>query len=128
LLSITTPERYGASPVRRRNEPAPSQVPRSRGHLRQEEGNKTWCNFLCPVFTIELLYTEGDRPQYQRNSQCPGCTGCKTVPSGGLCPDINQENDYWQEIKLPARAFSYYAFPGLVLGFYLWYFLHQPSY
>jgi hypothetical protein len=89
---------------------------------------KTWCNFLCPVFTIELLYTEGDKPQYKRNSQCPGCTGCKTVPSGGLCPDINQENDYWQELKLPARAFSYYAFPGLVLGFYLWYFLHQPYY
>lgn len=87
---------------------------------------KTWCNFFCPVFTIELLYTEGDKPQYKRNSQCAACTGCKTVPSGGLCPDINQENDYWQEIKLPGRAFSYYAFPGLVLGFYLWYFLHQP--
>lgn len=89
---------------------------------------KTWCCFLCPVSTIELIYTDGDKPNYRENSMCHPCTGCKTVPSGGLCPDINQENDYWQELKLPARAFSYYALPGLILGFYTWYFLHFPYY
>jgi hypothetical protein len=89
---------------------------------------KTWCNFLCPVSTIELIYTEGNRPENRGNSRCARCTGCKTVPTGGLCPDINQENNYWQELLNPARAFAYYALPGLILGFYLWYFLHQPYY
>ena len=89
---------------------------------------KSWCNYFCPVGTIEKIYTDGDRPNYRQNSQCPKCTGCKTVPSGGLCPDINQENDYWQEIKSPSRTWVYYAWPGTVLGFYLWYFLHKPYY
>jgi Cyclic nucleotide-binding domain len=89
---------------------------------------KTWCNFFCPVFIVELLYTDGDKPQYRDNSICPTCTGCKTRLTEGLCPDINQENNYWKELKLPARAFAYYAFPGLVLGFYAWYFLHRPYY
>ena len=89
---------------------------------------KSWCNYFCPVGTIEKIYTDGDRPNYRSNSQCPKCTGCKTVPSGGLCPDINQENDYWQEIKSPARTWVYYAWPGTVFGFYLWYFLHKPTY
>jgi hypothetical protein len=89
---------------------------------------KTWCNFFCPISTIELIYTDGDRPNYRSNSRCARCTGCKTLLTGGLCPDINQENNYWQEIRNPARAFSYYALPGLILGFYLWYFLHQPYY
>ncbi|MBM3457282.1 MAG: hypothetical protein FJX77_01930, partial [Armatimonadetes bacterium] len=89
---------------------------------------KSWCNFFCPVGVIERIYTDADRPQYARNSQCVRCTGCKTVPSGGLCPDINQENDYWQELGLRSRAFLFYATPGLILGFYLWFFFHRPTY
>ena len=89
---------------------------------------KSWCNFFCPVGTIERLYTDTDRPAYRQNSQCAKCTGCKTVPSGGLCPDINQENDYWQEIRNPSRAWMFYSWPGVVFGFYLWYYLHKPYY
>ena len=89
---------------------------------------KTWCNFICPVGTIERIYTDADRPSYRQNSQCSKCTGCKTVPSGGLCPDINQENDYWQEIRQPARRWAFYSWPGAVFGFYLWYYLHKPYY
>ena len=89
---------------------------------------KTWCNFFCPVGTIERIYTDTDRPAYRKNAQCLKCTGCKTVPSGGLCPDINQENDYWQEIRNRSRAWAYYSWPGVVFGFYLWYYLHKPYY
>jgi len=89
---------------------------------------KSWCNFFCPVSIVEKIYTDGDRPQWRENSQCPTCTRCKTELTRGLCPDINQENDYWQELKNGARSFAYYAFPGLVLGFYTWYFLHRPDY
>jgi hypothetical protein len=89
---------------------------------------KTWCNFFCPVGSIERVYTDTDRPGYRRNSQCAKCTGCKTVPSGGLCPDINQENDYWQEIRNRSRAWAFYSWPGIVVGFYLWYYLHKPYY
>ncbi len=90
---------------------------------------KTWCNYICPVSTIQKIYMDCDKPNYKDNSMCPKCTGCKTIPSGsGRCPDINMENDYWQELKLPSRAWAYYAWPGVVLGFYTWYFLHKPYY
>ena len=89
---------------------------------------KSWCNYLCPVSTIQRIYMETDRPNYPDNSQCPTCSGCKTVPTKGRCPDINSENDYWQEVKNPSRAWAYYAWPGTVLGFYTWYFLHKPYY
>ena len=89
---------------------------------------KTWCNFFCPVGTIERIYTDTDRPAYRHNSQCAKCTGCKTVPSGGICPDINQENDYWQEVRNRARIWAFYSWPGFVFGFYLYYYLHKPYY
>ena len=89
---------------------------------------KSWCNYLCPVSTIQRIYMETDRPNYPDNSQCPNCSGCKTVPTKGRCPDINSENDYWQEVKSPSRAWAYFAWPGTVLGFYTWYFLHKPYY
>ena len=89
---------------------------------------KSWCNFFCPVGTIERIYTDTDRPAYRQNAQCAKCTGCKTVPSGGLCPDINQENDYWQEIRNRSRVWAFYSWPGFVFGFYLWYYLHKPYY
>lgn len=89
---------------------------------------KAWCNFICPVGTIERIYTDTFAPSGSKSSRCPTCTRCKIELTRTLCPDINQESDYWNEIRSSSRAFAYYAFPGLVLGFYLWYFVHQPDY
>ncbi|MDQ2732250.1 MAG: 4Fe-4S binding protein [Armatimonadota bacterium] len=89
---------------------------------------KAWCNFICPVGTIERIYTDTYALSGTHNSRCPTCTRCKIELTRTLCPDINQESDYWNEIRNSSRAFAYYAFPGLVFGFYLWYFVHQPDY
>ena len=50
------------------------------------------------------------------------CTACKKS-----CPDINEENGYWKEISSKSRRRIYFAFPGLVLGFYSYYFLQAGS-
>jgi hypothetical protein len=79
---------------------------------------KTWCNFFCPVLLVERIYTEPNSLPHTSNSQCIRCTACKSS-----CPDIDQENAYWRDLKTSGRRIAVYAFPGLVLAFYTYYWL-----
>ena len=81
---------------------------------------KTWCNFLCPIGMVEKLYTEPARAAApaKLSSQCTPCVACKKH-----CPDIDQEQGYWKELALPARRTAYFAWPGIVTGFYVYYWL-----
>jgi hypothetical protein len=83
---------------------------------------KTWCNYVCPVAFVEKLYTEPRGLRDTPNSQCGTCTACRPA-----CPDINEENSFWKEILLPAKRDVYYAFPGVVLAFYAYYFLQSGT-
>ncbi len=83
---------------------------------------KTWCNYLCPVSVIEKLYTEPHGLRETANSQCAKCTACKQS-----CPDINEENGYWKEIGSRPKRFVWFAFPGLVFGFYFYYYLQSGT-
>ncbi len=85
---------------------------------------KTWCNFLCPVGLVEKIYTEPVRAapapvaQAELTSQCGPCVACKRH-----CPDIDQEQGYWKELTEPGRRIAYFAWPGMVVAFYLYYYL-----
>jgi hypothetical protein len=83
---------------------------------------KTWCNYICPVSFIEKIYTEPHGLRETRNSQCAKCTACKKS-----CPDINEENGYWKEIDARPKRFVYFAFPGLVFGFYFYFYLQSGT-
>jgi len=83
---------------------------------------KTWCNYICPVSFIEKLYTEPRGLRDTPNSQCEKCSACKPA-----CPDINEENAYWKEIASRPKRLVYYAFPGLVFGFYFYYYLQAGA-
>jgi hypothetical protein len=83
---------------------------------------KTWCNYICPLSFIEKIYTEPHGLRETPNSQCAKCTACKK-----LCPDINEENGYWKEIASNPKRFVYFAFPGVVFGFYFYYYLQSGT-
>ena len=83
---------------------------------------KTWCNYVCPVSFVEKLYTEPRGLRETPNSQCATCTACRPA-----CPDINEENSYWKEILSPAKRDVYFAFPGVVLAFYGYYYLQSGT-
>jgi Cyclic nucleotide-binding domain len=83
---------------------------------------KTWCNYICPVSFIEKIYTEPHGLRETPNSQCATCTACKKS-----CPDINEENGYWKDIDSRPKRFVYYAFPGLVFGFYFYFYLQSGT-
>ncbi|NIL99744.1 MAG: cyclic nucleotide-binding domain-containing protein [Acidobacteria bacterium] len=81
---------------------------------------KTWCNFFCPVSFVERLYTEPRSLRRTPNSQCTRCTACKSS-----CPDIDAENAYWRDLTSSGRRLATFAFPGLVLAFYTYYWLRH---
>jgi hypothetical protein len=78
--------------------------------------------YLCPVSFIEKIYTEPHGLRETPNSQCMPCTACKKA-----CPDINEENGYWKEMGSRPKRWVYYAFPGLVFGFYLYFYLQSGT-
>jgi hypothetical protein len=88
-------------------------------------GGKTWCNFICPVGLVEKIYTEPARSASGApaalTSQCTPCVACKKH-----CPDIDLEQGYWKEAtdaQGRARRIAYFAWPGVVVAFYVYYYL-----
>jgi hypothetical protein len=81
-------------------------------------GGRAWCNYLCPVGPVERLYTDGVASDGRRAPACSTCTGCKSV-----CPDLDQARAYQADLSSRNRMLAGYCWPGLVLGFYLYYWL-----
>ena len=84
---------------------------------------KTWCNFFCPVGVVEKIYTISNAKNYDHNSACGTCTACKKN-----CPDIDLESNYWKEGAIAQKNFVFYSFPGMILGFYLYFYLQSGSF
>lgn len=83
---------------------------------------KSWCNYLCPVGLVEKIYTGSNAQMQHIDSACGTCTACKIN-----CPDIDMESSYWKEAANVQKRLVFYAFPGLVFGFYLYYYLEAGS-
>ena len=84
---------------------------------------KSWCNFFCPVSVVEKIYCISNAKNYSHNSACSTCTACKKN-----CPDIDMESNYWKEKQNKQKSFLFYSFPGMILGFYLYFYFQSGSY
>jgi hypothetical protein len=104
-------------------------------------GGKSWCHYVCPMAPVQMVYT-GPRGllgskahQDKKNitqSMCrtvdakgkekSACVGCKAT-----CLDIDIEKSYWEELHQPDRKLLYYGYLGLVIGFYLYFFLYSGN-
>ena len=78
---------------------------------------KTWCNFFCPVGVVEKIYCGSNALLSQQTSACSSCVACKSN-----CPDIDLEKGYWKENSFGSKRAVFYAFTGLVFGFYAYYY------
>jgi hypothetical protein len=83
-------------------------------------GGRTWCNQLCPVGVVERVYTDQAPLVNQPSSGCAPCTGCTKS-----CPDLDQQRAYRSDRLSTDRRFAFYAFPGLIWAFYLYYWLRE---
>ena len=84
---------------------------------------KSWCNFFCPVSAVEKIYSLSNAKNYTHNSACSTCTACKKN-----CPDIDLESNYWKEGVQSQKNFVFFSFSGLILGFYLYFYLYSGSF
>ncbi len=105
-------------------------------------GGKSWCQYFCPMAPVHLVYqgsrsllgSEAHRGPKQTITQ----SMCRTVEKDGQeksayvgcqspCVDIDAERSYWEVINQPGRKLVQYGYVGLVIGFYLYYFLYSGS-
>jgi hypothetical protein len=105
-------------------------------------GGKSWCQYFCPMAPVQQIYAEprgllastaheGDRqpisqsmcrtvsPEGKEMTACVACTS--------PCIDIDAERSYWQKLTDPQQQWLYYGYVGVVVGYFLFYFLYSGN-
>lgn len=103
---------------------------------------KTWCNYFCPMAPVHIVYSEPSGLLGSKAHTAPPKSitqsMCRTIDSEGReksacvacrlgCMDVDAERSYWETVRQPDRKLLYYAYPGLVLGFYLYFWLYSGN-
>jgi hypothetical protein len=103
---------------------------------------KTWCHYFCPMAPVQMIYSEPSGLLGSKAHIAPSKTltqsMCRTVGQEGQeqsacvacqvnCLDIDAEGNYWENLRQPDRQLLYYAYVGLVIGFYLYFGLYSGN-
>jgi hypothetical protein len=103
---------------------------------------KTWCHYFCPMAPVQMIYSEPSGLLGSKAHLAPPKTitqsMCRTVNHAGQeqsacvackagCMDINAEANHWENIRQPDRKLIYYAYIGLVIGFYAYFGLYSGN-
>jgi NAD-dependent dihydropyrimidine dehydrogenase PreA subunit len=83
-------------------------------------GGRTWCHYVCPMGVVEHLFEQasGREGKQDNLSMCSPCVQCKLN-----CPDISLE----KSTQLQNMRSFFYSYPGLVVGFFVWPYLHRGN-
>ncbi|AFY37740.1 EF hand repeat-containing protein [[Leptolyngbya] sp. PCC 7376] len=105
-------------------------------------GGKSWCQYFCPMAPVQQIYAEprgllastaheGDRQTISQSmcrtvspegKEMTACVACNSP-----CIDIDAERSYWQKLTDPQQQWLYYGYVGVVVGYFLFYFLYSGS-
>ncbi|MBW4623073.1 MAG: Crp/Fnr family transcriptional regulator [Cyanosarcina radialis HA8281-LM2] len=104
-------------------------------------GGKSWCQYFCPMAPVQKIYAEpggiftskahmDERSITQSMCRTVGedkkeqsaCVACKSP-----CIDIDSERSYWDNITRSDRKLLYYGYFGLVVGYFLYYYLYAGN-
>jgi hypothetical protein len=104
-------------------------------------GGKSWCQYFCPMAPVQSIYSTpagllgskahmADTPITQSmcrttlpdGSEQSACVACQQP-----CIDIDAERMYWARLGTPAFAFERYGYVGLVVGYFLYYYLYAGN-
>ncbi|MFB2878647.1 4Fe-4S binding protein [Floridanema aerugineum] len=105
-------------------------------------GGRSWCHYVCPFGVVQtvltgprgLLGSEAHKtPSNITQSMCrtldknngekSACIACKSA-----CLDIDSESAYWQELTKPGRKLIQYGYLGLVIGYFVYYYLYAGNF
>jgi CRP-like cAMP-binding protein len=101
-------------------------------------GGKTWCNYFCPMAPVQRVYGEpGGLLTSKAHTDTRTITQsmCRTVQPDGSeqsacvacqnpCIDIDAERSYWDGLQRPEQPLIYYGYVGLVVGYFVYYYLY----
>ncbi|KJH72402.1 cyclic nucleotide-binding domain-containing protein [Aliterella atlantica] len=104
-------------------------------------GGKSWCQYFCPMAPVQSIYSEpggllsskahmSDRtitqsmcrtvlPDGQEQSACVACQN--------PCIDIDSERTYWDSLNKSETSFLRYGYVGLVVGYFIYYYLYAGN-
>ena len=104
-------------------------------------GGKAWCQYFCPMAPVQAIYSTpagllGSKahqsPTPITQSMCrittasgeeqSACVACQQP-----CVDIDAERMYWARLGTPAFTFERYGYLGLVVGYFLYYYLYAGN-
>ncbi len=103
---------------------------------------RSWCQYFCPMAPVQVFYTSNrgllgsnahmSPPASVTQSMCrsidangkekSACVSCQSP-----CLDIDAERTYWANLDRPEQLLLFYGYFGLMLGFFLYYFLHSGN-
>jgi polyferredoxin len=104
-------------------------------------GGKSWCQYFCPMAPVQTIFSEprgllGSKAHMsdQRITQ----SMCRTVLPEGTeqsacvacqspCIDIDSERTYWDGLNKPEETLIRYGYVGLVIGYFLYYYLYAGN-
>jgi len=104
-------------------------------------GGKTWCNYFCPMAPVQKIYSEPGgllTSKAHMSEQTITQSMCRiTLPEGkeqsacvacqNPCIDIDSERAYWDALNKPEESFLRYGYVGLVIGYFVYYYLYAGN-
>ncbi|MEQ8536272.1 MAG: hypothetical protein RIB93_02215 [Coleofasciculus sp. D1-CHI-01] len=103
---------------------------------------KSWCQYFCPMAPVQKIYAEPrgllTRTAHEEDRQKITQSMCRTLNKKGEeqsacvacqspCIDIDAERSYWETIMQPQQQWLYYGYVGLVLGYFIYYYLYAGN-
>jgi len=107
-------------------------------------GGRSWCHYICPFSIVQMVFTgprgllgseaHKARPKSITQSMCrsidqttsqekSACINCKSP-----CLDIDAERTYWESLTKPGRKLVQYGYLGLVISYFIYYFLYSGNF
>jgi FHA domain/Cyclic nucleotide-binding domain/4Fe-4S binding domain len=102
---------------------------------------RSWCHYFCPMAPVQVFYTSNRgllgsdahlSPAKITQSMCrsidnsgqekSACVSCQSP-----CLDIDAERTYWENLERPDRQLLFYGYFGLMLGFYVYFYLYAGN-
>ncbi|WP_156914937.1 4Fe-4S binding protein [Rubidibacter lacunae] len=104
-------------------------------------GGKSWCQYFCPMAPVQSVFSEprgllGSKAHTSDSRTTQSM--CRTVtPEGNEqsacvacqspCIDIDSERTYWDSISSPQESLTRYGYLGLMVGFFVYYYLYAGN-
>jgi CRP-like cAMP-binding protein len=104
-------------------------------------GGKSWCQYFCPMAPVQNVFSEprgllGSKAHMSESritqsmcrtttpdgSEQSACVACQSP-----CFDIDSERTYWDGLNKPEESFIRYGYLGLVVGYFLYYYLYAGN-